>query len=427
LQEVIDRCWALYPTVGGTYRATDHRWTFPTGATVTLGHMQHEDDKYNFQGKEFQMVGFDELTQFTETQYTYLFSRVRSTVPEIHPMVRSTTNPGGIGHVWCKERFIDRMTAGKTFIDPNTGLSRVFIPGKLEDNPSLADNDPGYVARIEALPEVERRRLRDGDWDIFSGQVFPELSMRTHGVEPFDIPPEWERMMVFDWGYASPFSCGWYAIDYDGDMYRYREWYGCKEGEHDTGLKMVAHEVAREIRRLEADAGENIRYRIADPSVHDFLPKIRKGESLSRTIMEDFANEGVYFLKAQKRTTTNARVQGKMQVHERLKLIEDIDKETGELLNEKPRLFVFNDHEHFWRTVPALQSDPRNPEDVNTATEDHIYDEVRYACMARPITPKKVVTIAQGTFAHERSRLLRAKKYAARMGVSLAAAYRKIR
>lgn len=420
LQEIIDRCWVLYPSMGGIYRATEHRWYFPSGATVALGHMQHEDDKYNYQGKEFHFIGFDELTQFSEAQYTYLFSRCRSTDPEIQPMIRATTNPGGIGHLWCKERFLSPMSPRHTHIDPRTGLSRAFVPGTIYDNPTLIDNDPGYLARLEALPEIERKRLLDGDWEVFEGQVFGDLSMRVHGVEPFDIPPEWERMMVFDWGYAKPFSCGWYAIDYDENLYRYREWYGCKEGEADVGLKMVARDVAEKI--LEIEGPEKIRYRIADPSIWGPTPRPRKHETIGNSIFEDMAGEGVYFLKA-----NNDRLQGKHQCHERLKLIPDIDDSTGEVLNERPRMFIFNDCEHFWRTVPMLQADSKNVEDVNTDQEDHIYDEWRYACMAKPISPRKVERIPPGSFAHERQRLIRARKYARERGVSLEAAYRRIR
>lgn len=429
LQEIIDRCWRLFPTIGGEYRASEHRWTFPTGdapkgqkATIQLGHMQHEDDRYNYQGKDFHFVGFDELTQFTEKQYTYLFSRTRSTDPHIPPEVRSTTNPGGIGHLWVKERFVDVASPQTVYFDPKTGLSRVFIPGKIYDNPTLIENDPGYLARLEALPEIEKKRLLYGDWEVFEGQVFEELSMRVHGCEPFEIPPEWERLMAFDWGYAKPFSVGWYAVDYDKNLYRYREWYGCKEGEADVGLKMVAREVANGI--LDIEGGEKVRYRVADPSIWNKTKKMdaRKHETIAPSVFEDMSGAGVFFLKA-----NNDRIQGKMQIHERLKLVEDIDKDTGELLNEAPRMFIFNNCRAFWRTMPALIADEKNPEDVDTDQEDHIYDELRYACMARPVAPRKVERIPPGSFMATRSRLIKAKKYAQRHGVSLDVAFTRVR
>lgn len=426
LQEIIDRCWALYPLLGGVFRATDKRWVFPSGAIIDLGHMQHETDKYNYQGKEYHKIGVDELTQFTETQYTYLFSRLRTTDPEIVPQILSTTNPGGIGHYWVKERFVTITDHGKTFFDPKTGLSRVFIPAKIEDNPTLFLNDPAYLARLEALPELEKMRLRHGIWDAFEGQVFTELSQRVHGCEDFAIPPEWERFCVLDWGFAKPFSIGWYAVDYDGVLFRYREWYGCKrETENDpagtdVGLKLQAWEVAKGI--LDREAGEKVRMRIADPSIWHPRPEGRRKESHGITIHEDMTGQGVYFIKAD-----NDRLHGKMQVHKRLKLNEEIDAETGEIRGEEPMLKIFNSCKGFWRVFPTLYEDSRNPEDIDTDQEDHIYDELRYMCMGRPLRPKKTERVPEGSFMAERSRLIRAKQYARRHGVSVDAAYGRVR
>lgn len=426
LQEIIDRCWRMYPAMGATYRATEKRWLFPSGATIDLGHMQHEDDKYNYQGKEYHRIGLDELTQFSETQYTYLFSRLRTTDPDINPQILSSTNPGGMGHYWVKERFVSITDHGRTYFDPRTGLSRVFIPAKIEDNPTLFLNDPGYLARLEALPEIERMRLRHGIWDAFEGQVFTELSQRLHGCEDFEIPPEWERYCVLDWGYAKPFSVGWYAVDYDGIVYRYREYYGCKKevlGDPqgaDVGLKMQAWEVAKEI--LNRENHEKIKMRVADPSIWHPRSQGRQGEALGVTIHEDFTSQGLYFLKAD-----NDRTHGKMQVHKRMKLEQEIDEDGGEITGEHVMLKVFNSCKGFWRTMPALQEDPRNPDDVDTDNEDHIYDEFRYMCMARPVKPKKIERIPVGSFMHERNKLIRAKKYASRHGVNVDVAYGRMR
>lgn len=421
LQEIIDRCWKRYPSFGGIYRATEHRWYFPSGSTIALSHMQHEDDKYNHQGKEYHFVGFDELTQFSETQYTYLFSRARTTDPNIPPRIRTASNPGGIGHNWVKERFVTIADPKKTFVDPETGLSRVFVPGTIEDNPTLLENDPAYLQRLEALPEIEKLRLRHGVWDAFEGQVFTELSQRVHGVEPFDVPPDWEKWFVFDWGYSKPFSCGWYAMDYDGRVYRYREWYGCKEGERDVGLKMNAQDVARGIISMERP-GEKIRTRIADPSIWNILPDTRRNEVRGPSVYDDMMTEGVFFLKAD-----NDRAQGKLQVHKRLSLEEEIDTKTGEVTKEGAQFFAFNNQKHFWRCMPEMREDPKNPDDIDTDQEDHVYDEFRYSCMFKPVRPKKVTKIPEGSFARERNRYIRAKKYAQSHGVSIEQAYLRFR
>jgi hypothetical protein len=422
LQEIIDRCWNWYPkiTEKAVYRATEHRWYFPSGATVQLGHMQHEADKYSYQGKEYAWIGFDEVTQFTQTQYLYLHSRCRSTIPELPTRIRATTNPGGIGHVWCKERFVDIAKPGEVYIDPKTGQSRMFIPARVTDNPTLVENDPAYIARLEGLPEIERLRLLEGVWDVFEGQCFTELSQRVHGSEPFDIPPEWEKFMAFDWRFAKPFSVGWYAVDFDGTLYRYREWYGNKEDAdiHDIGLRMSNVDIARGIWDREK---ENVAFRVADPACWSKKPQ--KGGIKGPSVIEDLGKEGLYFIKAD-----NNRILGKNQVHERFRLEEEINEQTGEVLKEYPRFMAFNNQEHFWRTMLDIRLDPKNPEDVDTDQEDHIYDEFRYACMTRPVVPKhKPKGPPKGTFQAERNRYIKAKQYALRHGVSMEVAYGRVR
>lgn len=420
LQEIIDRCWQHYPKLGGVYRAGEHRWYFPSGASITLGHCQHEDNKYDYQGKEYHYIGFDELTQFTYTQYMYIaFSRARSTDPSLPVRIRATTNPGGIGHHWVKERFIDRLEPEKPYIDPETGTSRLFVPATIEDNPTLYENDPAYVRRLELLPEVERDRLRYGIWDSFEGQVFTELTKGIHGCDPFEVPPEWEKFMVFDWGYSKPFCAHWYAMDYDGVLYLYREWYGCKEGEADVGLRLRADEVARGILERET---EKIRVRIADPSIWHPRPSTRRAESRGPTIHEDFIAAGIFFIKAD-----NDRLQGKQQVHRRFRVDDEIDTDTGEIIGRHPQFQAFNNCTHFWRTVPFLTESPKNPEDVDTDQEDHAYDCTRYMCMARPVKPKKQDKIPRGSFVYEREKMIRARQHARKTGMSVTDAYRTIR
>jgi hypothetical protein len=280
LQEIIDRCWSWYPKIGGQYKSSEHRWYFPSGATINLGHMQHETDKYNYQGKEFHFVGFDELTQFLESQYLYLHSRVRTTDPAIPMRIRSTTNPGGIGHSWVRTRFVTVTEPKRTYIDPASQQTRCFIPATVYDNPSLVENDPAYIKRLEALPEVEKMRLLYGDWSAFEGQAIPELSQRIHGCDPFPIPPEWEKLMVFDWGYSRPWAAFWFAIDFDGDMYLYRAYYGMvknESGKHDPnrGARQTNTEICQEIIKQER---ERVTLRVADPAC--WAPTKQRGSNI---------------------------------------------------------------------------------------------------------------------------------------------------
>jgi hypothetical protein len=227
------------------------------------------------------------------------------------------------------------------------------------------------------LPDAERKALLYGDWDSFSGQVFMEwrnnpdgykMRRNTHVIEAFRVPNSWKIYRGFDFGYSKPFSVGWYAVDHDGRMYRIRELYGCT-GTPNEGVKWEPAEIARKIKEIEAE-DENLRgkyvYGIADPSIFDES----RGESVGR-MME---REGVYFEKAD-----NTRIAGKMQLHNRLAFDDE----------GYPMLYVFDTCKHFIRTIPALVYSQVDVEDIDTTTEDHIYDECRYVCMEHPINPPK--------------------------------------
>lgn len=418
LQEIIDRCWAWYPKAGGDYRAGEHRWYFPGGAKISLGHLQHEGDKYNYHGKEFQFIGFDELTEFEESQYLFLMAQIRTAHADLPMYMRSTSNPGGLGHTWVKKRFVDVADPGRVYIDPATGQSRIFIPATVYDNPSIMEADPGYVRRLEALPDLERKRFLLGEWDAFDGQVFSELTDATHGCDDFAIPPEWEKYMVFDWGYARPFCALWFAVDYDGTIYLYREFYGMKDDDPNKGLRLTNTEICREIFRHEK---EKIKTRIADPACWGPTKLKGRNDMMGPSFAEDAGKEGLWFLKAD-----NDRLRGVQQFHQRLM----VDTETngdGEIVSENPRFVAFRSCKRWWAEVQDLREDPKNPEDIDTDQPDEGYDCTRYMFMSRPVMPKKQFIVPPGSFKAERQRLIKAKKYAQRHGTSLAAAYQRIR
>lgn len=423
LQEIEDRCYQYLPDTGAQYRAGERRWYWPSGAFLKLGHMQHEADRYNYHGHQYHWVGWDELTQFTYAQYSFLtFSRARTTDPDMPPQVRATSNPGGIGHRWVKARFIDPMPAKHTYIDPESGLSRIFIPAKVTDNPTLVEADPAYISRLMMLPEMDRRRLLDGDWDIFEGQVFQDLDQRIHGCEPFELPPEWEYFGSLDWGYSNPFSYGVYGVDHDENLYRVMEWYGGKEGdEANVGLRMVAADVADGILEREAKLGVKVRYRIGDKSMWNALPGFRQKEAIGKDLVEDFSARGCHIEKSD-----SDRIQGWQQVHKRFSVDRIVD-EDGEVTDERPTFQAFNDQEAFWRLMPEMYADERNPEDIDKHQEAHIADEFRYACMHRPLVPKRKAPSAPGSFQDTRTKHIRARKLAQRLGISLSQAYLRIR
>lgn len=390
LSELIDRSREIYRAAfpEAKYNEQKHSWVFPSGAKIYFGAMQHTKDRTNYQGKRYDFIDFDELTHFTLDEYSYLFSRNRPNGPGTRCYIRAQANPGGIGHGWVKERFITAAPPMTTiYEDVNVILpngqrqsrrrSRIFIPSSVFDNKILLKNDPDYVTRLAALPDSERRALLYGDWDSFSGQVFTEwrnnpdgykTRINTHVIEPFRVPTGWKIYRGFDFGYSRPYSVGWYAIDYDGRMYRIRELYGCT-GVPNEGVRTEPAAIARKIRQIEREDA-NLRgktvYAVADPSIFD--------ESRGESVAEMMEREGVYFDKAD-----NTRIAGKMQLHNRLAFDE------GGI----PMLYVFSTCKNFIRTIPALVYSSENVEDVDTAAEDHIYDEVRYVAMTHPISPRR--------------------------------------
>lgn len=427
LQEVIDRARKYYPHFGGEYKSSEHRWYFPSGAKISLGHCQHDGDEYNYQGKEFQFIGLDEAGQFLPKQILYLFSRNRSTDPTIPKRMRYASNPGGPAHQFLKDRFriSNFPTGGVTFweeVEVDIGLtkkiseriSRVFIPAKLMDNPTLLDNDPTYVARLMQLPEIERMRLLHGIWDSFEGQVFTELNREVHGIEPFDIPPEWPKWRAFDWGYSSPFYVGWWTCDFDGNLYLYREWYGGKkdpERHAYVGLKMTASEIAREIKTTEDKYKDKVKTGPADPSIWSKRRDNKTG-IVGPSVAEEMVSEGINWIPAD-----NDRILGKQQLHNRLRLDDD----------GKPRMYVFNNCEHFWRCLPEMKEHPKNIEDVDDSGDDHCYDTLRYFLMFRPMKPSLKLKADIGSFQSERRRYIKAKQYASRYGTSMDSAYGRVK
>ena len=388
LGEIIDKSLNYYKRAfpAAKYNAGTHTWTFPSGARVLFRSLQHPQDRVNFQGQAYDFIGFDELTQFTWEEYSYLFSRNRPNGPGTRIYTRATANPGGVGHGWVKTRFILPAPPMTTIWEPvkvhypdgheETRMkSRIFVPSTVFDNEILLANDQDYLTRLASLPDADRQALLYGDWDSFTGQVFTEWRddpahykdhRFTHVVEPFQVPADWAIWCSLDWGYSRPFSVGWYAVDRDRRMVRIREYYGCT-GNPNEGVKMEPAAVARKIREIEEN-DPNLRgrtiHRVGDPAIW--------GSDGTESIGALMERQRVFFERGD-----NARIDGKMQVHHRLAF-----DEQG-----YPRLQVFNTCRHFIRTVPALVYSASDVEDVDTAGEDHIYDELRYVCMRNPIAP----------------------------------------
>lgn len=355
-----------------TYNTTEKKLTFFNGSTIKFMYCKNDADLNNIQGHEYDVIFIDEATNMTEKQLRAISVCCRG-VNDFPKHVYYTMNPGGPGHGFIKRLFIDRR-----FNDRENPQEYTFIQALVDDNKALMEAQPDYLAQLEALPGKLRDAWRFGKWDVFEGQVFGEFmdspehyldKHYTHVIEPFDIPETWTVYRSFDWGYAKPFSVAWYAVDSKERIYRFKELYGCRADQDDTGVEWTVHQLAERIREEEETdpdlKGRKI-YGIADPAIW----QEDGGESIAET-MEKYR---IYFDKAD-----NKRLPGKMQCHYRLAFD---DKGV-------PMFYVFNTCKSFIRTIPALIYSETQVEDVDTKLEDHIYDEWRYMCMSRPIKARR--------------------------------------
>jgi len=366
LRDLITHSQRLYNRAfpGAKWREQEKEWRFPSGAKIEFGYAENMTDALRYQGQSYTWIGIDELPQYPSPDiYNFLRSSLRSVDPEIPVYMRSTGNPGNIGSQWVREMFVNPAEPNKTFnleISTPTGtktITRRFIPAKLQDNPYLMQTDD-YYAMLASLPEVQRKQFLDGDWDAFEDSAFPEFNKNTHVVDPFEVPKGWQRFRSADWGYSSPACVLWFAIDYDNNLWVYRELYT---------KKITADVFARKV--LELERQEYIRYGILDASTW-----AKRGD-IGPSIAETMIQQGCKWRPSDR--TPRSRISGKLEIHKRLKLNDDKKKEPG--------LRIFSTCRNLIRTLPILPLDDTNPEDINTDVEDHAYDALRYGCMSRPM------------------------------------------
>lgn len=359
------------------YNKTDKCFGFPNGSSIWFGYCAGDGDLGQYQGAEYDVWFADEAGQFRESWIKSINACVRG-ANSYPKRTYYTLNPGGPSHGYFKRLFIDRR-----FEDGEKPEDYSFIQALVTDNKALMTAQPEYLQSLEVLPPKIREAWLHGRWDVYEGQFFedfhpdppadkgdPErlrLERRwCHVIKPFDIPKGWTIYRSYDWGYGKPFSFGWWAVDYDGVLYRILELYGCTRTPNE-GVKWTVErqmETARQIEREHPWLRDREILGVADPSIWDGS----KGESVADTATK----YGLYFSPG-----VNDRLPGWMQVHYRLAF-------DG---NGYPRMYVFEGCKAFIRTIPLLMYDDHKPEDLDTDGEDHVADEVRYMCMARPMAP----------------------------------------
>ena len=351
-----------------TYHESKGELRFTGGSVISFHYLRNSSDLDRFQGIEADVVFIDEATQFTRDAFDRIKACVRG-VNDLPKRIYLTCNPGGVGHTWVKQLFIDGIVP-----EGHEKSDYKFIKSLVTDNAALLKKDPAYLKQLKSLPPKLKRAWLDGEWDIFEGQFFEEFRddekhyedrRFTHVISPFEIPKDWRIYRSFDFGYSKPFSCDWWAIDYDGRAYLILQLYGATEP--NTGVRWTPDKIFSEIARIEREhrwlRGRQITG-VADPSIWD--------SSRGEAIIDSADRHCVFFQPGD-----NKRLPGWMQCHLRLQMDSD----------GRPMVYFFNTCKDAIRTLPLLTYSESNPEDLNTQEEDHFADSFRYFAMSRPISP----------------------------------------
>lgn len=390
-EDAIDRSKQIFGPLGGKFNETKLIWRMPNGGRVAFAYLDSVSDAQEYQGRNVTDVWIEEAGQYPDSvAVDRLFGVMRSAAGVPVQMIL-TANPGGPGQLWLRDRYglhpfpRKPKVIGRTL--ENGALHQAaVIPSRITDNRILLDSDPTYIDRLHMVGSAELvRAWLEGDWSAIEGAFFAEWNEAKHVVPHFDVPKDWLRFRSMDWGFAKPFSVGWWAVVGDefqppsgmagartgslprGALVRYREWYGCEPGKPNAGLRLTAKEVAQGIKA--AEAGEDISYGVLDPAAFSQ----DGGPSHAEAMMA----EGVIFRRADNRRVPQAGAMGGWnQFRQRLRGDED-----------GPMLYVMDTCRDFIRTVPVLQHDAKRAEDLDTEGEDHIADEARYGCMSRPYVP----------------------------------------
>ena len=339
-----------------SYRESTKEFLFPSGSRIKLGYLAEEADALQYQGQAYEVIGMEEATQFTESQYYAMTEccRLHGLLREhFTPRMYFTCNPGGVGHAWVKRLFIDR-----DYREGEAPEDYVFIPSTVYDNRYLLRENPEYVKNLESLPPLRRRAMLHGDWDAFEGQFFPEFQRSRHEIQPFSIPSHWHRFAALDYGLDMT-ACLWLAYPPDRSrLVVYRELY-----EPNLILSSVAQKIQSMSQR------EALRYIAASPDLGG-----RRQDS-GKSDFEIRISGGVKGLIP----ADHARIAGWRRVREFLRAS----------AGNRAYLGLFPQCRNLLRTLPRLLFDPIHAEDAATEPHEctHAPDALRYALSSLPFLP----------------------------------------
>lgn len=370
-------------------------WTFNNGSVIEFGYMNSDDDVYQYKSAEYDIVFIDESTEVTKFAMRYLMSRIRIVTWRKRlgawPHMILCTNPGGPGHAWFKDDLVMATNHGEhvstiTFEDPLTGdpihdpatgkpitRSIAFVPAYVHDNPHMPEE---YRLNLLMQDSTTMRQLLLGDWDVFAGQFFADWRHDTHVIRPFVIPAEWPRVRALDFGTRNPYCCLWAAIDWDSNIYVYRETY-----ERGLNALQQAQQVV-EMSKMAVNGRlrpEKFQWSNADPAVF-------KREGSGKNVAQQWAEGGLRV-----RPAKNDRIGGWSLVRQALRPLPGVeyDFELDDFVS-RARLRVFTSCANLIRTLPNQIHDDVNVEDLHKNDDDHACDTLRYLMQGFVRSPIKL-------------------------------------
>ncbi len=396
LEETIARTHELFPLTGARWVGSPRQvWIWSDGSTLKFRHLWDIKAAENYQGHAYSFIAFEEVQQWPDPEPLNLLRATLRSAAGATCALMASGNPGGVGHQWVKAYYIDPGPKGYEKIhDPVTGVDRLFIPARLEDNPALTTNDPTYERRLLAASKNPAlvRAWRYGDWDVVAGGYFEDVwNQETQVLEPFIIPDGWWLVRSFDWGSAKPSSLGLWGVsngeslDRNGGPYpgrtfppgtfiRIGELYTVErdangQAQPNKGTRMQNPDLGRLIEEVSKEVAEGFAggrdwdYSYADPSIFDE----EGGESIYEQMRGGTEHDPFDFDRAD-----NSRVPGWQRCRAML-------SESSNARPENAGLYAFKGCREWLRTFPVLPTDDRKLDDVDTDAEDHTGDETRYA------------------------------------------------